>query len=158
MIKVCKICKKEFEAKRVNASLCSDECKREARRRYAETYRLANPEKVRERQRKWWHDNRAINPEIKGSDNLDITIESDPKPKKKKKAKKAPLPKYTGSKWAKIYTKADRLTKISMLSGALSQHEIAHLSYGKLSTMWCTDKYNSLLQQVIKIKQQEEHK
>ena len=151
MIRICKICGKEFEG-RYNSFLCSTECKRENARIKARKYRECNPEKIKAAQRKWWNENRAIN--ITQSDNLDITFT----PKKSSPKKKKPEPKYNSSKWAKVYTKADRLTKISMLSWQLSKNEIEHLSYGELSIIWDTEKYNNLLKKVLDLKQQEERK
>ena len=156
MIRVCKICGKEFEG-RFNASVCSPECKKENARIKAREYRECNAEKVRAAQRKWWNENRAVN--ITQSDNLDLGFATkEIKSKKSIKTKAKPEPKYTGSKWAKDYTKANRLTKISMLSWQLSKHEIAHLSYGELSLIWDTEKYNNLLKRILDIKRQEELK
>ena len=152
MIRSCKICGKQFEG-RADATLCSGTCRLEAKRRYAKEYRECHGDRVRAAQRKWWNNNRAKPVVISQSDNLDLTFESAPK---KKNKKKTPEPKYTGSKWAKVYTKANRLTKISMLSWQLSKLEIAHLSYGELSLIWDTEKYNNLLYKVLKIKQEEE--
>ena len=156
---ICCICGKEFNG-RANATVCSAICRMERNKRYAAKYRKKNPDKVRAQQRAYWNKTNVTEEldKIKQSDNLDLTfnpvVAPDPKPKKKKKAKK-PQPQYTGSKWAKVYTKADRLTKISMLSGALSLYEIAHLTYGQLSLIWDTDKYNKLLQQVVNRKREE---
>jgi len=154
MIRVCKICGKEFNG-RPNASLCSGACRLAAQRIYQKEYNLRNPEKSKAAKRAYW--NRTHNKEdavtITDSDNLDLTFE--PVKRKKKKSKKR-LPKYKGSKWADVYSKADRLTRISMLSGALSKYEIEHLSYGYLSLIWDTEKYKRLLDRVLKIKKAEE--
>ena len=145
-LRTCKICGKQFEG-RFNSTLCSDECKRENKRIYAQEYRTAYTDKIRERQRQWWNEHKAVN----------ITS-ADLQESKRKKNKKHNEPKYTGSKWAKLYTKGDRLTRIAMLSWALSQYNIAHLSYGYLSLIWDTEKYNLLLQQVVRLKRQETDK
>lgn len=154
MIKVCKICGKEFEG-RANSCICSGACRLEAQKEYQKEYKKRYPDKVKARQRKWWNDNRAFMPEIKSSDNIALANVSDPKPKESKKKKKAE-PKYTGSQWAEDYTTADRLTKISMLSKELSKYDIVHLSYGVLSTMWDSGRYEALLHKVLRIKEQEE--
>ena len=156
MIRVCRICGKEFKG-RANACICSGTCRLEAQKEYQKKYRMLYPNKVKERQRKWWNENRAVMPEIKSSDNIALANVSDPKPKASKKKKKVE-PKYTGSIWADDYTNADRLTKISMLSNELSKYEIAHLSYGSLSTLWNTGRYEALLHKVLRIKEQEEQK
>lgn len=156
MIVKCRICGKEFKG-RANASICSAACRAEARKEYQKKYRMLYPDKVKARQRKWWNENRAVMPEIKSSDNIALANVSEPKPKASKKKKKVE-PKYTGSKWADYYTKADRLTKISMLSKELSKYDIAHLSYGSLSTLWNTGRYEALLHKVLRIKEQEEGK
>lgn len=150
MIRVCRICGKEFEG-RANSCICSGTCRLEAQKEYQKKYRMLYPDKVKDRQRKWWNDNRAKKPEIKSSDNIALAnvATSEPKPKKVE-------PKYTGSKWADDYTKADRLTKISMLSKELSKYDIAHVGYGVLSNMWDSGRYEALLHKVLRIKEQEE--
>lgn len=156
MIVKCRICGKEFNG-RANASICSAACRAEARKEYQKKYRMLYPNKVKDRQRKWWSENRAKMPEIKSSDNIDLANVSvaDLTPEQAIKKRKS-KPKYTGSKWADNYTNADRLTKISMLSNELSKYEIAHLSYGVLSTMWDSGRYEALLHKVLRIKEQEE--
>lgn len=156
MIRVCKICGKEFEG-RANASICSGACRLAAQRIYQKEYNLRNPEKAKASKRAYW--NRTHNKEdavtITDSDNLDLNFES-VKPKRKKKKAKKKLPKYKGSKWAEVYSNSDRLTRIAMLSGELSKYEIADLSYGALSLIWDTEKYKRLLDRVLKIKKAEE--
>lgn len=158
MIVKCRICGKEFKG-RANSCICSGACRLEAQKEYQKKYRLLYSNKVKDRQRKWWNDNRAKTQEIKRSDNIALAnvATSDPKPKKAKKKKKVE-PKYTGSKWAEDYTNADRLTKISMLSKELSKYDIAHVSYGVLSTLWDSDRYEALLHKVLRTKEQEEQK
>ena len=156
MIVKCRICGKEFKG-RANSCICSGACRLEAQKEYQKKYRMLYPNKVKERQRKWWNENRAVMPEIKSSDNIALANVSDPKPKASKKKKKVE-PKYTGSKWAEDYTNADRLTKISMLSKELSKYDIAHVSYGVLSTLWDSGRYEALLHKVLRIKEQEEGK
>ncbi len=152
MIVKCRICGKEFKG-RANASICSAACRAEARKEYQKKYRMLYPNKVKDRQRKWWSENRAKMPEIKSSDNIALANVSESKASRKRKKVE---PKYTGSKWADDYTNADRLTKISMLSNELSKYDIAHLSYGVLSTMWDSGRYEALLHKVLRIKEQEE--
>jgi len=154
MIRVCKICGKEFEG-RANASICSGACRLEAQRIYQKEYSLRNPEKSKASKRAYWNKTQSKEAAVAGtdSDNLDLNFKS--VKQKKKKAKKR-LPKYKGSKWAEVYSKSDRLTRISMLSGELSRYEIDHLSYGDLSLICDTEKYKRLLDRVLKIKQQEE--
>lgn len=154
MIRVCKICGKEFEG-RANASICSGACRLAAQRIYQKEYNLRNPDKAKASKRAYWNKTHAKEAAvtITDSDNLDLTFE--PVKRKKKKSKKR-LPKYKGSKWAEVYSNSDRLTRIAMLSGELSKYEIAHLSYGALSLIWDTEKYKRLLDRVLKIKKAEE--
>lgn len=156
----CKICGKEFESGRRTACYCSAVCRLEGQQRYREEYLKLNQEAVKRYQKKWYLTkvNKQLGYEVKGSDNLDLNFvaaapEPEPIPKPKPKRK---LRKYTGSAWAKKYSDADRLTRISMLSWQLSKYGIANLSYGALSCIWDTSKYNALLQKVLAIKKQEE--
>ena len=151
MIRTCTICGKLFEG-RANATVCSGVCRLESKRRYQREYRAIHYDKIKTYQRENWAKRKAIEKAygITNSDNiaLDFAAAATPKPKRKPK----PLEHKkiaTESKWAKTYAKADRLTKISMLSWALDKLGIAHLSYGQLSTKWLTNEYYSLLQQVL---------
>lgn len=166
MIVKCRICGREFKG-RANASICSAACRAEARKEYQKKYRMLYPNKVKARQRKWWAENRAAKPEIKSSDNLDLKFNSAPKESKPKRNTtewlKEENKKYEQfkklcerSEWGKQYYNADRITEISMLSGELSKYDIAHLSYGSLSTLWNTGRYEALLHKVLRIKEQEE--
>lgn len=152
MIKACRICGKQFEG-RANREICSASCRIEAKKIYQREYKKSHYEKIKSYQRENWAKRKAIEKafNITKSDNIAInSAAAAPDPKRKRK----PKPLYhkkiaTDSKWAKTYTKADRLTKISMLSWALDKLGIAHLSYGQLSTKWLTNEYYSLLQQVL---------
>lgn len=151
MIRTCTICGKLFEG-RANATVCSGVCRLESKRRYQREYKAIHYDKIKTYQRENWAKRKAIEKAygIIKSDNiaLDSAAAAPPKPKRKPK----PLEHKkiaTDSKWAKTYAKADRLTKISMLSWALDKLGIAQLSYGQLSTKWLTNEYYSLLQQVL---------
>lgn len=151
MIRTCTICGKLFEG-RANATVCSGICRLESKRRYQREYKALNYEKIRASQNAYWNKTHSKEESINitHSDNiaLDFAAVAPPKPKRKPK----PLEHKkiaTDSKWAKKYAEADRLTKIAMLSWALDKLEIAHLSYGQLSTKWLTHEYYSLLQQVL---------
>lgn len=160
MICTCRICGKKYDG-RPNSCICSDVCRREAQRIYQKEYRMRNPDKSRKAKLDYWNkkklENLAFKKELK-SDNIDLDAPK-PKPKSKSKPKtKDHKPININSKWAEIYNSADRLTKLSMLSEALIKHDIAKLSYGKLSLIWLTDEYYRLLQQVLKIRAEEEKK
>lgn len=152
MRKICKICGNEFEG-RANRDYCSAPCKMEARKIYYREYRESHSDKIKTYQRENWAKRKAIEKafNITKSDNVALDIAAAaPTPKQKHKPKPQEHKKIaTDSKWAKTYAAADRLTKIAMLSGALAKLEIAHLSYGQLSTKWLTHEYYSLLQQVL---------
>ena len=153
MKKICKICGNEFEG-RANRDCCSGVCKMEAKTIYQREYRKINHEKIKDSQKKSYYKQKAIEKafNITKSDNIaqDVAAAAPPDPKPKRKPKTQEHKKIaTDSKWAKEYAEADRLTKIAMLSGALAKLEIAHLSYGQLSTKWLTHEYYSLLQQVL---------
>ena len=64
VIKTCKICGKEFDAKGSD-KCCSSECSKENKRKNKKEWRKANPEKQREYNRKW----REANPEKKRKTN-----------------------------------------------------------------------------------------
>lgn len=152
MRKICKICGNEFEG-RANREYCSGVCKIEAKRRYQREYRASHYEKIKNYQKKSWYKQKAIEKafNITKSDNIALdSAAAAPAPKRNYKPKPQEHKKIaTDSKWAKTYAAADRLTKIAMLSWALDKLEIAHLSYGQLSTKWLTYEYYSLLQQVL---------
>lgn len=143
MIKACRICGKQFEG-RANRELCSAACRIEAKKIYQREYKKSHYEAIKTYQRVNWAKRKAIEKAygLTQSNNIALDSAVDPKPLYHKKI-------ATDSKWAKTYTKADRLTKISMLSWALDKLGIAHLSYGQLSTKWLTNEYYSLLQQVL---------
>lgn len=150
MKKICKICGNEFEG-RANRDCCSGVCKMEAKTIYQREYRKINHEKIKDSQKKSYYKQKAIEKafNITKSDNIALDgVAAAPKPKRKPKTQEHKKI-ATDSKWAKEYAEADRLTKIAMLSGALAKLEIAHLSYGQLSTKWLTHEYYSLLQQVL---------
>lgn len=152
MIRVCRICGKEFKG-RANSCICSGTCRLEAQKEYQKKYRMLYPNKVKARQREWWNKNRAVKPEItKPKQNTTEWLKEENK--KHKQYKKL----CERSEWGEQYYNADRITKISMLSGELSKYEIAHLSYGSLSTLWNTGRYEALLHKVLRIKEQEEQK
>lgn len=156
MICTCRICGKKYEG-RANSCICSDVCRREAKRIYQKEYSMRNPDKSKKAKLDYWNKKKSENLSFKNelkSDNIDLDA-SKPKPKSKSKTKDHKSININ-SKWAEIYNSADRLTKLSMLSEALSKHDIAKLSYGKLSLIWLTDEYYRLLQQVLKIKAEEE--
>lgn len=153
MIRICKICGKQFEG-RANASICGGACRLEAKREYQRKYKLSNYEKIKSQKRAYWNKTHPKEDPvtIAHSDNiaLDGVAAAPPDPKPKRKPKPLEHKKIaTDSKWAKTYAKADRLTKISMLSCALDKLGITHLSYGQLSTKWLTHEYYSLLQQML---------
>ena len=149
MIVTCRICGKKFEG-RANACICSGACRLEANRQNAKKYRLLNPELYKQKQRDYWNRTHTKKEPVtkKSSEDpkkvtkLKSKHKDESKPKKHKEIAK-------DSEWAKKYAVADRLTKISMLSGALSKLEIAHLNYGQLSLIWLSEKYYKLLQQVL---------
>lgn len=61
-------------------------------------------------------------------------------------------------KWIKDYVHGDRLTKIAMLARALRDYKMdTEASYGRLSLIWDTDKYDSLEKQVFSRKRKEKH-
>lgn len=148
---ICKICGREFEG-RANRMYCSDTCRFEAHKDYQKEYYQKNREKINAKNKEWLRKKYSKYYTPKAPD-IEPSPEPEPKPEPKKKK---PLRKYKGSAWAKIYSDADRLTRISMLSCELDHYKIAKLSYGFLSTLWETPKYERLLQQVLKIKQKEE--
>ena len=153
MIRICKICRNEFIG-RANREICSEPCKKEYRRLKAAEYKERNPEKVKARQRAYWNKTHKFEElkKIEGSDNIEQNVVAtvcpapDPQPKSKTKKRER---KYKDSAWARKYSEADRLTKISMLSWALDKLGIAHLSYGQLSPKYLNNEYNRLLQQVL---------
>lgn len=152
MRKICKICGNEFEG-RANREYCSGACKIEAKKIYQREYKKSHYEKIKNYQKKSWYKQKAIEKafNITKSDNIALdSAAAAPAPKRNYKPKPQEHKKIaTDSKWAKKYAEADRLTKIAMLSWALDKLEIAHLSYGQLSTKWLTHEYYNLLQQVL---------
>lgn len=152
MICTCKICGKKFEG-RANGCICSGICRDQAKRDYAKKYRMSYPDRVKQNYKRCYENRK---PNITSSDNIAFDIAA-AAPKQKPKQNPMPKPRNhkkiaTDSNWAKVYAAADRLTKIAMLSSELSRLEIEHISYGQLSLIWLTQRYYSLLQQVLDIK------
>lgn len=150
----CKVCGKQFEGRYPRQCFCSGECRLEMAKIRSREYRDRNPEKAKAASRKWWNENRAVNRQPKEADEilsrrLDSLARCTPAPQKNitraRKHRKIPH----DSIWATRYDEADRATKLSMLSGALSRLGIAHLSYGYLSIIWLRQEYYDLLQQVL---------
>lgn len=151
MKKICKICGREFEGK-ANACICSGPCRLEAQKKYQQKYKINNMNKIRKRQRNWYHNNKALGA-VNSSDNLDLEFDRDKEVKKQNKFAKK---KFTGSAWAERYTNLSRLDRIALLSKELSDYKLANLSYGTLSGMYETGRYNALLHKVLRIKENEE--
>ena len=160
MIRVCKICGKQFEG-RSNKEICSAACRQEAKVRYMKEYRSANREKIQQKQKEWYCKQLARKPKITSSDNIALDIEPEPQPEPqpepapKLKPKNYIPDKFKGSSWGKKYYKALRIDKIVMLSSALSEYGIEYLSYGQLSAMFESGCYSKLLNRVLTIKVEE---
>lgn len=159
MIKICKICGREFEG-RANRDYCSGQCRMEAKNRYMKQYRQENRDKIKKQQHDIYRQKCCKVATIAKSDNIALEFETEPKPKPipRLKPKNYMPDKFKGSNWGRKYYKADRLDKIVMLSSALSKYEIEHLSYGKLSAMFESGRYFSLLNRVLTIKAEERSK
>lgn len=153
MICICRICGREYEG-RAGGCICSEECKKEAARRHQKEYRSKHPEKVKasyikcmsKKSNKDRAEDMLYTYAVKSSDSIKIEGHA-PQVNivRARKHKKIPH----DSLWAAKYDAADRATKLSMLSGALSKLDIAHLSYGYLSPMWLKSEYYQLLQQCL---------
>lgn len=159
MIRVCKICGKEFEG-RANNTLCSGVCRMEAKRRYQNEYRSLNRDKIKQQQHENYCKRKIGAPTIASSDNIALDFALDPQTKTEAKpTKREPMPdKFKGSLWGRKYYKTDRMEKIVMLSSALSKYGIEKLSYGQLSAMFESGRYFSLLNRVLTIKAEERSK
>lgn len=62
--------------------------------------------------------------------------------------------KKKGKEWIRTYQKADRLTKIAMLSHALVVHHIEIISYGQLSYLY-DHRYPKYMELLHKVEQKE---
>lgn len=127
MYKECVVCGKRFQGRGKTCSeSCSLEFKKQQSKRYREEHKAERAEYFRKR-----------NQEHYG------------------KAKIVPKSKGKDPDWIQKYTKADRLTQISMLAIALTDCGIALMTYGKLSMLWGTEQYERYEQYVFKAKRKE---
>lgn len=150
MIKVCKVCGKEFEGK-ANSTVCSGVCRLEYQKEYQKKYKKENRDYLSNYNRRWYamRNNMPIPKKVTKDqiNNLDVEVvkNSDiikPKPKA--------IPDiYKASSWGRKYYKAERLDRIIFLSSALSRHGIAYMSYGQLSAIYESGRYMKLLYQVL---------
>lgn len=156
MIRVCKICGREFEG-RANRDYCSAVCRMEGKRRYQQEYRELNRDKVKQQQHEKYCKRKQGALTIARSDNIALDFDLDPQPKPEAKpTKREPMPdKFKGSQWGRKYYRADRMDKIVMLSSALSKYGIEKLSYGQLSAIFESGRYFTLLKRVLAIKAEE---
>ena len=146
MKKVCRICGKTFDG-RANATVCSGVCRLEAKKLYAKEYKEKYPNKVKKSQKDHYE-------KVKNEKQIMQQLE-EVKPKRKiayvrnetEAEKLRNLCKE--SKWGRKYKAAYRLDQIAMLSWALDYLGIARMSYGDLSVIYYTQKYDSLLKRVL---------
>lgn len=146
MKKVCRICGKTFEG-RANATVCSGVCRLEAKKLYAKEYKEKYPNKVKKSQKDHYE-------KVKNEKQIMQQLE-EVKPKRKIAyvRNETEAEKYRNlckeSKWGRKYKAACRLDQIAMLSWALDYLGIARMSYGDLSVIYYTQKYDDLLKRVL---------
>lgn len=146
MKKVCMICGKTFEG-RANATVCSGVCRLEAKKLYAKEYKEKYPNKVKKSQKDHYE-------KVKSEKQI-MHQPEEVKPKRKivyvKDESEADKLRNLckESKWGRKYKSAFRLDQIAMLSWALDYLGIARMSYGDLSVIYDTPKYDSLLKRVL---------
>lgn len=146
MKKVCRICGKIFDG-RANATVCSGVCRLEAKKLYAKEYKEKYPNKVKKSQKDHYE-------KVKNEKQI-MQQPEEVKPKRKiayvrnetEAEKLRNLCKE--SKWGRKYKAAYRIDQIAMLSWALDYLGIARMSYGDLSVIYDTQKYDSLLKRVL---------
>lgn len=146
MKKVCRICGKTFDG-RANATVCSGVCRLEAKKLYAKEYKEKYPNKVKKSQKDHYE-------KVKNEKQI-MQQPEEVKPKRKiayvrnetEAEKLRNLCKE--SKWGRKYKAAYRIDRIAMLSWALDYLGIAKMSYGDLSGIYYTQKYDDLLKRVL---------
>ena len=127
MKKQCVVCGKMFQGRGKTCSeACSLEFKKQQSKRYREEHKQERAEYFKKRNKEHYG-----------------------------QAKIVPKAKAKDPDWIQKYTKADRLTQISMLAIALTDSRIALMTYGKLSLLWGTEQYESYEKQVFKVKRKE---
>ena len=131
-IKNCVVCGKEFDGRGI---CCSPECSFKYKQEYAKKYKEEHREEIAKYQRQ------------KSRERYMPSLNDVPK--------KSPKPKAKDPEWILQYLQADRLTKISMLAIALTDYQIQLMTYGQLSTLWGTAKYDDFERQVFKRKRSE---
>lgn len=138
MKKICIVCGKEFEGGRPDKLMCSFACKAERQRQRSRAWAEAHREEQNKSRRDWYRRNCSKNPEFW---NVKAPTKTEPI-----------IARANDPKWIKDYCNGDRLTRIAMLSCALSEYGIANLSYGYLSPLFESKKYKSYEQQVFRRK------
>jgi len=144
MQKTCEICGATFECGR-NKKTCSKKCSDELARRKHLAYYHEHKAECDARNKKWREDNKERYREYQHNYNVARWARD--------KANKVPKPKKVIT-WSDIYNKADRLTKLSMLSLALTEHNLGTVNYGYLSFIYGTDEYKRLEDKVFKAKEE----
>lgn len=153
MIKICKVCGKEFEGK-ANSTVCSGVCRLEYQKQYQIQYKQENKDYLKNYNKRWYamHNNQPVPKKVSKQDSLDniVCLKKPNKPK-------AMPDTYKASSWGRKYWKAERLDKIVMLSSALSKWNIARLSYGQLSAIFESGRYMTMLYDVLSLEEQAKH-
>lgn len=141
MIKCCEVCGNTFECYR-NKKTCSPECGHKLKLIRQKNYYLDHKEECNNRNKRWIENNRERYLEYQHNYAKTRWI----------KGKKCVADRNKKPSWVTKYNKADRLTKINMLSVALMEHNLGSTSYGYLSFIYGTDEYCRLEDKVFKVK------
>ena len=122
------MCGKPFQGR---SKCCSEDCRIEFKRKQSKKYREEHKEEraeyFREKAKERYGEAKVIPKKAKAKD----------------------------PEWIQKYTKADRLTQISMLAIALTDSGIALMTYGKLSMLWGTEQYERYEKYIFKAKRKE---
>lgn len=152
MIKICKVCGKEFEGK-INSTVCSGICRIEYQRQYQLKYKQENKDYLKNYNQRWYamHNNQPVPSKVeKETINNIISLKDQKKPK-------AIPDTYKSSSWGRKYWNAERLDKIVMLSSALGKWNLERLTYGQLSAIYDSGRYMTLLYKVLSLEEGLKH-
>ena len=150
----CIVCGKKFKQKCKHQLTCSFACRTKHRQETARLYKLNHPDKVKQYQKtadvKRKEERRKPVNYVKL---MQQDLEKD-KPEEPVKQFSTLDVKTDDPEWVKRYATSDRLTRLTMLSRELNNvcRDKPIFTYGKLSMIYGTDKYQILEADMIKRK------
>ena len=142
MLKQCAWCDGTFEALR-NKKTCCPECQKKYKQKKEREYYHEHKEQMQANNKRWHdeHKEQVAEYQREYAKKRWARIKLD----RARQIKETP--------WKDKYEKADRVTKLSMMSLALTEHNIATMNYGYLSFIYGTEEYKRLEEKVYKAKE-----